>query len=237
MKLKLDRKGVALGLVVGLLGGAAGGALATSGGTKTTTTTTGPSATRQAVVDAFLSDLASKLGVSVDTLKADVKAAAIDQVNAAVASGKLTQDQANAIIARIDAGGFPALGLGGGPGPGFGFGHRGGFGFRVDVLSVAASYLGTTVSDLQTQLRSGKSLADIAGSSKVSGLEDAIVAAVTKDVNANANLTSDQKAQILANLKAQVDRMVTRTPGAGRWGGPPAMQGMMRGGAAVPLFH
>jgi hypothetical protein len=246
MNLQLNRKGVALGLVVGLLGGAAGGALATSGGSKTTTTTTTPSATRQARVDAFLSDLAGRLKVSVDTLKADIKAAAVDQVNAAVKDGTLTQAQADKIIAAIDAGKLGRFGLGlgkgpGGPGFGPGFGHHGVGG--MDVLGAAAAYLGLTEAQLQAQLASGKSLADVAGATSgksVSALEDAIVAQITKAVNANTNLTADQKAQILANLKTKVDAMVQASPRFGPRGGM-HMQGGFRGGpmmgGSVPIYR
>jgi hypothetical protein len=214
MALQLNRKGVALGLVVGLLGSAAGGALATSGGTKTTTTT--PSATMQARVDAFLSDVAGRLGVDVSKLKDALKGAAIDQVNQAVKDGSLTQAQADEIIARINAGDV---------GPGFGFGGPG-FGHHVvfgdgDPIGAAASYLGLTEAQLHDQLASGKSLAEVAKATSgktVSGLEDAIVATITKDVNADTELTADQKSQIVANLKAKVDAMVNATPGEGAFG-------------------
>jgi hypothetical protein len=215
MALQVNRKGVALGLVVGLLGGAAGGALATSGGT-TTTTTTPP--TKQAHVDAFLSDVAGRLGVDVSKLKAALKGAAIDQVNQAVKDGMLTQAQADEIAARINAGDI-------GPG-GFGFGFGGpGLGKHVmfggDPISAAANYLGLSEAQLRAQLASGKSLADVAKATSgktVSGLEDAIVAAITKDVNANTDLTADQKSQLLADMKAKVDAMVNATPGAGEFG-------------------
>lgn len=235
MRIQLNRKGVALGLVVGLLGGAAGGALATSGGSKTTTTTT-PSATRQAVMDAFLGDVAGRLGVDVSKLKDALKGAAVDQVNQAVKDGKLTQAQADAVIARINSGDVgPGLGLGRGFGPGMGFGFdKGHMGFGgVDMMATAATYLGITEAQLQTQLRSGKSLADVATATSgktVAGLEDAIVAAATKAVNANTNLTADQKAQIIANLKTMVDAMVTRTPGAGPLGDHMNGGRMMGGG-------
>jgi hypothetical protein len=219
MAFQLNGKGVALGLVVGLLGGAAGGALATSGGTKTTTTGT-PSATMQARVDAFLSDAAGRLGVDVSKLKDALKGAAIDQVNQAVKDGALTQAQADEIIARINAGDI-------GRGFGLGFGFRGpGLGHDKafaggDAISAAASYLGLTEAQLLTELASGKSLAEVAKATSgktVSGLEDAIVAAITKDVNADTGLTADQKSQILANLKTKVDAIVNATPATGEFG-------------------
>lgn len=224
MRVQLNRKGVALGLVVGLLGGAAGGALATSGGSKATTTTT-PSVTRQAVTDAFLKNVADRLGVDVSKLKAALKGAAVDQVNQAVKDGKLTQAQADAVIQRIDSGDFGHLGAGFGMGFGMGFGpgFGGHMGFGVggvDMMATAATYLGITEAQLHTQMQAGKSLADIAKATSgksVSGLEDALVAAATKAVNASS-LSADQKAQMIATLKANIDAMVTRTPGAGPMG-------------------
>jgi len=237
MRVQLNRKGVALGLVVGLLGGAAGGALATSGGSKTTTSTT-PSAAKQAAADAFLADVAGRLGVDVSKLTAALKGAAVDQVNQAVKDGKLTQAQADAVIARINSGDFPALGFDRvmmfGPG-GPGFGHMGVGG--VDMMASAATYLGITEAQLQTQLQAGKSLADVAKATSgksVSGLEDALVAAATKAVNANTNLTADQKTQILADLKARIDDMVTRTPGAGPMG---RMHDRMMGGGMRTMWR
>ncbi|MGZ4351942.1 MAG: hypothetical protein ACXVZ4_00230 [Gaiellaceae bacterium] len=237
MRVQLNRKGVALGLVVGLLGGAAGGALATSGGSKTTTSTT-PSGAKQAVTDAFLTDVAGRLGVDVSKLKDALKGAAVDQVNQAVKDGKLTQAQADAIIQRINSGDFGHLGMGFGkgfgPGPGFG-GHMGFAG--IDMLATAATYLGVTEAQLQTQLQAGKSLADVAKATSgksVSGLEDALVAAATKTVNANTNLTAAEKTQILANLKTMVDAMVTRTPGAGPMGD---MHGRMMGGGMRAMWR
>jgi hypothetical protein len=249
MALQLSKRGVALGLVVGLLAGAAGGALATSGGSKaTTTTTTTPSTTKQGLVDAFLSDLAGRLGIDVSKLTDAIKGAAIDQINQAVKDGRLTQDEANAIIARINSGDF---------GPGFGFRLRLGFGgpgfghmgfARMDVLATAASYLGLTEAQLQTQLQSGKSLADIAKATSgktVAGLEDALVAAATKAIDANTNLTADQKAQLIARVKTMVDALVNRTPGTmghrGRMGFGLMQGGMMGGGrtgpAAPAIWH
>lgn len=244
MNLQLNRKGVALGLVVGLLGGAAGGALATNGGGTKTKTTTTPSATRQAAVDAFLSDLAGKLNVSVDTLKSAIKSASVDQVNQAVKDGKLTQAQADKIVAAINSGQLPGPGFGlrfgfGMGGPGFGHGPGGG----MDVMDAAATYLGLTQAQLMTQLASGKSLADVAKATSgksVSGLEDAILAQITKDVNANTKLTADQKTQILADAKTKVDAMVNAAPGADRHGGM-HMQGGFRGGpmmgGSVPIYR
>ena len=87
-------------------------------------------------------------------------------------------------------------------------------------------YLGLTAAQLRTQLEAGKTLADIAKAQgkTVAGLEDAIVAAATKKLDAAVaagKLTAAQEATMLADLKSHVDDMVNRTgPPAGGHGGP-----------------
>ena len=77
-------------------------------------------------------------------------------------------------------------------------------------------YLGITAAQLRTQLEAGKSLADVAKAQgkTVAGLEDAIVAAATKKLDAAVaagKLTAAQKATMLADLKSNVDDIVNRT--------------------------
>ena len=99
-------------------------------------------------------------------------------------------------------------------------------------------YLGLTAAQLRTQLESGKSLADVAKAQgkTVSGLEDAIVAAATKKLDAAVaagKLTAAQEATMLADLKSHVDDMVNRTgpPPRGPGGGP-ACRGRARRGSS-----
>src|SRR4051812_20524336 len=116
---------------------------------------------------AFLDDLAKRLNVTPDKLNEAIKGAAADRIDAAVAAGRLTKEQGDAAKKRLDnANGLPLLGLGrgghafgpNGPGmlrPGFGFGPG-------KSLSAAAKFLGLSDTELRSQLRDGKSLADIA---------------------------------------------------------------------------
>lgn len=90
-----------------------------------------------------------------------------------------------------------------------------------DDLAAAATYLGISESDLLTQLRSGKTLAQIAdatpGKSK-DGLIDALVAAEQKELAAAVaagRLTQAQADQIAANLRTRITQHVTNP-------GPPA---------------
>jgi len=70
----------------------------------------------------FLDSVAKHLGVSPQKLKDATKAAAIDQVNADLAAGRITQAQADELKKRIEAGDGV---LGGPRGPGFGRGPGG----------------------------------------------------------------------------------------------------------------
>src|SRR5262245_48842519 len=95
----------------------AGTAIATAAGTSST-----PSG--------FVQSLAKHLGISTEKLQDAAKAAAIDQVDAALAAGDITKEQAEALKERIKSGDTPLLfgpGLRHGGPDGFG---PPGFGFR-----------------------------------------------------------------------------------------------------------
>src|ERR1039458_129613 len=110
----------ATGLVV--LAGAAGAVAATQGSTGFGS-------------QAYINDLAGRLGVTPSALTAAIKASDSDQIDAALAAGRLTQVQATALKARIQAStGVPVLG------PRFGAGGvRGSFGGRA---ATAPPYVG-----------------------------------------------------------------------------------------------
>lgn len=61
--------------------------------------------------DAIVADAAEELGVTSAELEAALKQALRNRVDAAVADGRLTEAQATALRARIDAGEVPLLGL------------------------------------------------------------------------------------------------------------------------------
>ena len=84
-------------------------------------------------------------------------------------------------------------------------------------ITAAATYLGLSQTDLQTQLRAGKSLADVANDrgKSVSGLKDAMVAAISANLNATSELSADQKSAMLALAKSRVATMVTTPHPAG----------------------
>lgn len=108
-----------------------------------------------------------------------------------------------------------------------GLGHMGGMrSGQQPVISAAAGYLGLSQAQLQTQLQSGRSLADVARAQgkPVSGLKDAILAAMTSWINASTRLSVTQRTAMISEMKSHLDAMVNTTyaDGAGmHWMGSP----------------
>ena len=96
-------------------------------------------------------------------------------------------------------------------------------------MDAAAKYLGLSRTDLQNQMHSGKSLADIAKAQgkSVAGLKEAMVAAVERELDDNTALTAEQRKSMLAQAKSHIDSMVDNAHGAGAGHGP---MGMRMGG-------
>ena len=193
MKSSLNKK-LVIGATGLLLLGGAGGAVAA--------TQSWGSSPRQA----YVNDVAKRLNVSPSALTSAMKAAAIDRINAAVAAGRLTQAEGNTLKQRIQNGQGARL-------LGHRFGHRG---LRAG-LHVAAQYLGISPQTLRSDLRSGRSLAQIAGSTpgkSVAGLKSAILAAAKTRLDAavkNGRITSQQEQQALTRRSSRIDKLLSRT--------------------------
>jgi hypothetical protein len=197
--------------------GAAVFAVAAGGGAAVAASTSG------SAPNDFLDSVAKHLGISREKLDDATKAAAIDQVDAQLKAGKITQAQADALKKRIESGDIPPLGVfrGGGPGAGFGFGAPGGPGGPLpllkagigDSIAAAAKYLGLSESALRDQLRDGKSLADIAKAQNkdLNGLKDAILASAKSNLDqavADKQITQTQADDIYNRLKSRIDDVV-----------------------------
>jgi hypothetical protein len=124
--------------------------------------------------------------------------------------------------------GRPPSGYFGSPGNGGGFRGRGfGGGPFGDNLSAASTYLGISESELQSQLASGKTLAQIANATSgksAAGLIDAMVAAQKKQLDAavsSGRISQSMADQIESNLKSRVTDMVNGTFHRGFGGQPP----------------
>jgi hypothetical protein len=188
---------VIIGLAVGLAAAGGGAAAIAASGSDS------PSAESQAVID----DAAGQLGISPDKLSAALKKALADRIDAAVAAGRLTKAEGDALKQRVQSGDFPIFGP-----LGRGFGHFGFFG----SIGAAADYLGLSDAELRTQLESGKSLAQIAQAQgkSVSGLVDAIVAAAKQRLDnavAAGRLTQAQANDMLADLRGRIRNLVNLT--------------------------
>ena len=165
----------------------------------------------------FLDSVAKHLGVTPQKLEDATKAAAIDQVNADLAAGRITQAQADELKKRIEAGDGV---LGGPGGPGFA-----GKGVIANEVAAAAKYLGLDESALRTKLENGQSLADVAKaqSKDLDGLKSAILDAAKGDLDkavADKTLTQSQADDILNELKSHIDDVANANMRLHRDGGP-----------------
>jgi hypothetical protein len=198
--MRRNRK-VILGAAAVLAAAGGGAAIAASGSSS-------PAEESQAVVD----DAARQLGISPSKLSDALKQALGDRIDAAVAAGRLTKAEGDALKQRINSAGFPLFdGFHRGFGH-FGFGH---FGF-FRVLSATADYLGLTESQLRSQLESGKSLAQVASAQgkSASGLIDALLSAAKQRADsavAAGRLTQAQENDLLGVLRDRITNLVNGT--------------------------
>lgn len=187
------------------VGSVAALAMAGGGGAIAATQFGSPSAVSGAVV----TDAAGQLGIEPSKLSDALKKALEDQIDAAVKAGQLTQAQGDEMKSRIESGDYPLFNLGGphgGPGH---FGHG-------DDLNAAATYLGLTVAQVQTELQGGKTLAQIATAhgKTVDGLVQALYDAEKTELDAAVTagrLTQAQEDSILSNLKQRITTLVNGT--------------------------
>ena len=181
---------------------AAGGGVALAG-----SETESPSGDSKAIID----DAADQLGISPSELRDALKNALTDRVDAAVAAGRLTQDEATALKERIQSDDFPLLGR---------LHPRGGHVGRLGSLDAAADYLGVTEAQIRADLESGKSLAQIARdrSKSVDGLVGALVTAAKERLDAAVTagrLTRAQADEMLEDLQDRITEVVNAA-GLGR---------------------
>jgi hypothetical protein len=197
---EVNRRRIAVaGAAVAALGLAAGGATyaATSGG---------PEEGANALAEALNANEGTSLtGQDIQEALKDVLR---ERLDAAVQSGKLTQEEAGQILERASERGFP-LGPGG---PGFHVEFRGG-----PFLESAAKALGLSEDALREQLKDGKSLAEVAAARNVD--KSKVVAAVRDAILADPPPGRD------APTKAEATRIAQRIvnadpPERGRHGGP-----------------
>lgn len=182
---------------------------------------------RSAESKAVIDDAAKQLGIPSSKLSDALKQALMDRVDVAVAAGRITKVEGDALKQRIQSDDFPIFG-----GPGRGLGHFGYFGF-FGRFEAAADYIGITEAQLRTELESGKTLAQVAQDhgKSVDGLVDALVANAKEKLDnavSAGRLTRAQADEMLSDLKGRITNLVNSTglprfrehEGFGRFGAP-----------------
>ncbi len=168
-----------------------------------------------------LNDLVAAKGLDPAKFAQDLQAAFAKNLDQAVKDGKLTQEKADAIKARLPQVVQNMLTRKGWEHPakhpgGKGFhGKEGGLFFK-GIDTQMQTLLGLDPVALKAELKSGKSLADIAQTKGISqvDLEAKVKAAIEVNLDQavkDGKLTADQAAKIKANLPERVKAMVTRT--------------------------
>ena len=199
-----SRKYIVLAVAVLALAAGGGAAIAASQGSSSSR------------VDSYLDSVAEHLGVSTDELKDALKAAAADQVDAALEEGRLTQEEADALKERIESGETPPF-FGPFLAPRFDqFPDRPlvpGPHFFEAKLSTAAEYLGLSEDEVRERLEAGSTLAEVAEAEdkSVDGLEQALLEAARERIDQaveDGDLTQEQAERLLEGLEERIDHFV-----------------------------
>ncbi|GMA58664.1 hypothetical protein C7445_1043 [Alicyclobacillus sacchari] len=177
-----------------------------------------------------LAEVASAHGVSASTLTSDLDATVQTQLNTEVTDGKLSSSQETTLTSHLDA--WISDWVNGKlPNHPAGF-HHGGWGAKFDfqgsILSTAAQDLNLSTSALESDLKSGKTLAEIAStqgvstSTLISDLESSIQSDLNTAVS-NGTLTATQETNIQSRLDSWITNWVNGTfpQGAHMQGGQP----------------
>lgn len=236
----------AAGLVV--LAGAIGGGIvfaASDDAPPTPPTQNGaPGGDKHQRLDDYLNKLAANLGTTPEALKGALKQTALDEIAQAVKDGKLTADQGKKLTDAINNGtnvpfGPQGLGpkMGGGPkGPN---GQNGAapngqnrpmgpgdfMGIASSAMNDVAKALGIDAATLKSDLQSGKSIADIAGSDagKLNAVKGVLTAAAKAEFDKLVQSGKLQQAQADKLLQAFTDNLDTMLKG--KFGGFAPMRG------------
>lgn len=165
-----------------------------------------------------LAQIAQNKGISEQTLLDELKAKLKDRLDQAVANGKLSADQENQILSNADSKLKQLVEKTGG----FTQGKKGKkFAFGVDRKIAAkniASFLGIDENTLKSELKSGKSLAEVAQSKGIS--EQALISELQNQLKsrldqavANGKITAAQENNILSKFSAKIQTFVEKKGG------------------------
>ena len=135
--------------------------------------------------EAALADIAERLGVSANELDAAIDGEAEERLDAAVASGQLSEDQAAEIEDHLESGSAGLIEPPGDPGAAFGGPGQDGLGGDTgNLIQVAADYIGISTEQLMAEVQGGATPAEVAEAhgKTAAGLEDAVVAEAGEDM-------------------------------------------------------
>ena len=160
---------------------------------------------KQAACNDFMNHLASNLGKKPSDVQSAAKSAITQTIDDQVKAGTLTQQQADKLKSKLGdqqlcSGALAGLGR---PGAGGGGPAKA---IAQHYMADAAKALGMTEADLGAQLKSGKSLKDIAAAKGMdeNAFRTAFVAAVKSDLDqqvAAGKLTAQQEQTVLQRLQ------------------------------------
>jgi guanyl-specific ribonuclease Sa len=169
----------------------------------------------QSPYQTFLGNLATALGISQAKLTTGLQQAYTQTVNQEVASGKITQQQADKILTRI-SNGQPLPGL-----MGMGFGNRQSVAGRVYgkhdpgmgnfmIIKPLASALGITSKVLMADLHSGQTIAALAAAkgTTVAELQSTILGSIQTQLTSavsSGKMTQTQETQIYNKLETSIN--------------------------------
>ena len=160
---------------------------------------------------AILGAVAKDLGVEESALESAFEKALTARIDAAVAAGELTSEQAAQLKERVAAGDVPLFAA---PGRG----HHGHGGPRYEA---AAAYLGMTAAELRAAVDEDTSLADLARErgKSVSGLVDALMPEARARVDAAfaaGRITEAERDERIAGLRERITARVNGEGPSGR---------------------
>ncbi len=155
--------------------------------------------------------IAAKQGITVTALEAKLKQRALERINAALAADRITQDQANTLEAKVDAWKLCSGG-----------GAKVRHATRLHAVALgsmiagAVDYLDITRAQLREDLRTGKSLADIATAKgkSVPELKARMLEKITAKLNkafSDGKLTAERRGALLDRYGKLADRLIAMT--------------------------
>ncbi len=162
----------------------------------------------------LLERIAEKRGITVAELEARLAERALARIDAAVKAGRISEDRAQELRTRVNEGKVCGL-------------LKQARQTRMQhqravkqLLAGAADYLGLTKDDLRAELRSGKTLKQLAEAKgkSVGGLVDAMLAPVKVSLDkavSEGKITDERRDAILERLTGLANRLVERTFAAG----------------------